>query len=101
AVLSSEKDQLRLRPSLADRGCRLRTRSIREPEVEQHHVRSELSRRRDGLPDRTRLTNDPHVRLVIDQRGQAFGDDAMILDDEDANRVAPWGAVAIPKGLGR
>jgi hypothetical protein len=61
--------------------------AVRQPEIQQHHVRSELSRRRHALGHGSGLTDDLHVALVIDERGQPLCDDEVILHDEDADRI--------------
>src|SRR3989475_352354 len=88
AVLPGEEDELCLRPQLANSSRCVRAGPVGQPEVDQDEVRLELRGACDRVRHGARMPNDRHVLLVVDQRGQAFGDHLVVFHDEDPRRVA-------------
>src|SRR3989454_432714 len=88
AVLPGEEDELCLRPQLANSSRCVRAGPVGQPEVDQDEVRLELRGACDRVRHGARMPNDRHVLLVVDERGQAFGDHLVVFHDEDPRRVA-------------
>src|SRR5229473_332871 len=82
---SGEEDELRLRPYLTDAQTGVGPRAIGEPEVDQCDVRLELLRARNRFDHRSRLADDSHVGLVVQQRREAVRHHQVVLDDQDSD----------------
>ena len=63
-------------------------RPVRETEIGEDNVGFEFGRSGRCLSNSLRTTHDDHVRMGIEELGQAVGDDLMVFHDHDANALA-------------
>lgn len=72
-----------------DLGAHLDPVAIGQPDVEHHHVRTEVSREREGFAPCTRLTDDVEVVLRFEERPETFSDESVIVRDQDLDPHRP------------
>ena len=85
-VLAGEEDHLGSGPDAANGGGGVGPGAVGQPEVDQHDVRIELCRRRQAFGHGADVAHHRHVRLIVDQGGQALGYNSVVFHDEDAGR---------------
>src|ERR1700674_5591129 len=94
-VLACKEDELCLRSDLADACGSVRASAVGQAEIEDDHVRAELSRQGDGLAHRADVADHRHVWLIVEQRSKALGHHLVVLDDQNSDRVRAHRGIGI------
>ena len=80
-----QHDDARVGELVADRDHRVDAADVRQAEIHQRDVRTMLAEALDRLAAGRRLGDQHHVRLAVDDGGDAFAQQRMIVDAEDAD----------------
>src|SRR6202022_4436983 len=96
AILSGQEDEPRPGTDLLDCRHGVDARSVGATEIGENYVGLEFGRSGRRLSDGLRTSYDDHVRIGVEELGQAIGDDLMVFHDQDANPLAVHGRRQMP-----
>ena len=88
AVIPAQEHKPRVRKRVAHRQRGVVSRAVIEVEIHDHHIRRKVPRQRTSLSNGSGLADHLHVLLPVKQQTQAFGDELVVFDDDDADRSA-------------